>query len=237
MSTARVSMVAVLLALAVPACAHRLDEYLQATTIAIEKDRIEAHVRLIPGIAVLPVVIASIDTNADGVLSQAEQHAYADRVQRDLRLTIDGAPVELQRTAFAFPSMHALEDGLGEIELRFEARVPPSAASGRKLVFENRHQPAIGVYLVNSLVPDDPRIRITAQNRNYPQSRYELDYAVAGAAPGAVTSASWLHPWTWFDVAAFLLVIFALALIRRFSASRRRRTSFHPGPRTLGRKC
>jgi hypothetical protein len=223
MSTARIAMVAVLLALAAPAGAHRLDEYLQATTIAIEKDRIEAHVRLVPGIAVLPAVIASIDIDADGVLSQAEQRAYAERVQRDLRLTIDGAAAELQRIAFAFPSMHALEEGLGEIELRFEARVPPSAAAGRKIVFDNRHQPAIGVYLVNSLVPGDPHIRITAQNRNYPQSLYELDFVMDGVAPGAVTSASWLHPWTWFDVAAVLLLISALALIRRFSASRLRR--------------
>jgi hypothetical protein len=87
-------------------------------------------------------------------------------------------------------------------------------------VFENRHRPAIGVYLVNTLVPVDPQIRIAAQRRNYPQSLYELDYVMDGAAPGGVTSASWLHPWTWFDVVAVLLLIAALVLIRQFSASR-----------------
>jgi hypothetical protein len=216
MNATRIATAAVLLAFAAEASAHRLDEYLQATTLAIEEDRIEARVRLTPGIAVLPAVIGAIDVDGDGVVSQAEQRAYAERVQRDLRLTIDGAPFELQRISFEFPSLHALEEGLGEIELRLEARVPPSAVAGRKLVFENRHQPAIGVYLVNSLVPADPRIRIAAQNRNYAQSLYELDYVLDGGVPRAGTSASWLHPWTWFDVSAFLLLIAALVLTRRF---------------------
>ena len=45
---------------------------------------------LTPGVAVFPIVLASIDTNADGVISETEQRAYAERVLRDLSLTIDG---------------------------------------------------------------------------------------------------------------------------------------------------
>jgi hypothetical protein len=66
------------------AFAHRLDEYLQATIISIEKDRVQAFMRLIPGVAVSSAVIASIDTNADGVISETEQQIYAERVLRDL---------------------------------------------------------------------------------------------------------------------------------------------------------
>ena len=75
---------AMILLAATPACAHRLDEYLQATTIALEKDRIQAQIRLTPGVAVFPIVFADIDRDADGVVSAAEQRAYAERVLRDL---------------------------------------------------------------------------------------------------------------------------------------------------------
>ena len=43
--------------------------------------------RLIPGVAVFSFVLASIDTNGDGVISEAEQRAYAERVLRDVSLT------------------------------------------------------------------------------------------------------------------------------------------------------
>src|ERR1700730_19028692 len=82
--------VAILLSLGAVAFAHRLDEYLQATIISVEKDHIQASMRLIPGVAVSSVVLASIDTNWDGVISEAEQRTYAERVLRALSLTGDG---------------------------------------------------------------------------------------------------------------------------------------------------
>ncbi|MDQ2773741.1 MAG: hypothetical protein M3Y57_02265 [Acidobacteriota bacterium] len=36
--------------------------------------------RLVPGMAVLPIVLASIDANRDGLISEAQGQAYARRV-------------------------------------------------------------------------------------------------------------------------------------------------------------
>src|SRR6266404_125904 len=80
----------ILLLLGARASAHRLDEYLQAALISVEKDRVQVSMRLIPGVAVSSSVLASIDTNADGVISPTEQRAYAERVLGDLSLTVDG---------------------------------------------------------------------------------------------------------------------------------------------------
>jgi hypothetical protein len=82
--TKAVAVAAVLLSLRAPACAHRLDEYLQATIISVEKDRVQASLRLIPGVAVSPIVIWSVDTNGDGVISEGEQQSYAEQVLGDL---------------------------------------------------------------------------------------------------------------------------------------------------------
>jgi len=66
---------AILFFVGTSASAHRLDEYLQATTISVEKDRIQVQIRLTPGIAVVPSVLRNIDIDADGVISNAEQRS------------------------------------------------------------------------------------------------------------------------------------------------------------------
>jgi hypothetical protein len=64
---------AILLSLETSASAHRLNEYLQATIICVEKDRAQAFVRLVQGVAVSSIVIPAIDTNGDGIISDTER--------------------------------------------------------------------------------------------------------------------------------------------------------------------
>lgn len=201
---------AILLAIGTPASAHRLDEYLQATTISVEKDRVQAQMRLTPGVAVFPIVLAAIDTDGDGVLSEAEQRAYAERLLRDLSLTIDGARLRLRLVAWKFGKTEEMKEGRGDIQLAFNAEVPRSGPN-RRLVFENHHQSRIAAYLVNCLVPRDPDIQVTAQHRNYQQSRYELDYVQAGvrSEPQSVT---------WRSGTVAFLVFAQIALLWRWRA-------------------
>jgi hypothetical protein len=55
----------VFLGLATPVFAHRLDEYLQATMIAVENDRVALQLRLVAGTEVARKVLADIDTNGE----------------------------------------------------------------------------------------------------------------------------------------------------------------------------
>src|SRR4051794_24005412 len=115
MKTDVAAAVAALLWIGSPASAHRLDEYLQATLISVEKDRVQLHIRLTPGVAVFPVVLAAIDTDRDGVISEAEQRAYAAQVLRDLSLTADGDRLTLRLASLTFPTTEEMKEGLGEI--------------------------------------------------------------------------------------------------------------------------
>ena len=159
---------------------HRLDEYLQAALISLEKGRVNVELRLTPGVAILPVFLAMTDRDGDGVISEPEQSAYAGRVLREITLTCDGQAVALRVAGGRFPPAGELKEGMGAIELEFEGNLP-GAAARRSLTFENHHLPAISAYLVNSLVPHDPEIRITAQHRNPSQSVYRMEYEVDGA--------------------------------------------------------
>jgi hypothetical protein len=52
----RLAAIAIVLTFGAPGFAHRLDEYLQATLISVEKSRVDASMRLVPGIAVSSAV-------------------------------------------------------------------------------------------------------------------------------------------------------------------------------------
>jgi hydrogenase/urease accessory protein HupE len=168
---------------ATSAFAHRVDEYLQAAMFAMEKDHVALNLRLTPGVEVIDKVLAVMDFAGESTLSPARQRAYAERVVNDMSLSIDGSPVPLRLRSFTFPALDEMKHGLGEIVLDFEGTVPPadpSRKTSHRLVFENHHVPAISVYLENCLVPSDPDIHVIAQDRNYLQSHYQLDYVHNG---------------------------------------------------------
>jgi hypothetical protein len=162
---------------------------------------------------VYPTVLAAIDTDRDGVISDSEQPAYAERVLRDVSLTLDGRLLSMRLVSMQFASSEELRDGRGTIQLSLDAEVP-HGGSNRKLVFENHHMARIAAYLVNGLVPRDPDLRITAQNRSFEQSIYQMDYVQSGVASGPMTLAWWSGTFGWLAVAALLLLA-PLALMRR----------------------
>jgi hypothetical protein len=177
MNAPRIAALTALAALHGSAGAHALDEYLQATIIAVTTDRARVTLRMVPGIAIVPALLGIIDTDSNGTLSKAEQLAYANRVRADVSLHIDAEPLRSELRAAEFPSVASMREGLGEIRLELGVKIP-AGGPRRRLVFENRHLRTISVYLVNSLAPsgaDD--ISMTAQRRSPDQSRYELDYA------------------------------------------------------------
>ena len=170
--------------------AHRLDEYLQGTIISVEKNRLEAQMTLTPGVAIFPALLASIDTDGDGAISDKEQRAYAQQVLNDVSVQIDGEHLTPRLLALKFSTVDEMRDGRGEIQLEFSADLPAGGRE-RTVVLENHHLSGIAAYQVNVLVPRDPDLRITGQDRNYVQSIYQMTYQQAGVST-LWSSAAWL---------------------------------------------
>jgi hypothetical protein len=166
------------LAMQTAAFAHEVDEYLQAALISLERDHLDVQLRLVPGADVFSQVFAAIDTDGNGVVSDAEKQAYAQTVLRDLTFSANGKRVAAEIVAIQFPTVDLMKEGIGEIALGFRVLVAKPAAH-RQFVLENHHQRAISAYLVNCLKPRDPALHIVSQHRSADQARYELDYEVA----------------------------------------------------------
>jgi hypothetical protein len=183
------------LGVAAPAAAHRLDEYLQATRVTIDGDRVGLEIDLTAGANVASRIWALIDTDHDGRITDAEAEAYAQQVLRAIRVDVDGRPTPVTLTAREFPGSREMSLGVGTIHLRGTASV--SAAAGRhQLTYLNTHLPETSVYLVNALVPSTDHIQIGEPHRDTAQRGLTLEYRVISDAHGISAQISTqISPW------------------------------------------
>src|SRR4029434_5195861 len=89
--------------LASPAAAHRVDEYLQATRLSIDTERVDLEIDLTAGSAMASQVFGWIDTNRNGEISDAEGQVYAQQVLDSVVLKVDGRPVPIKMVESSFP--------------------------------------------------------------------------------------------------------------------------------------
>jgi len=143
MKSRLIAAAALLCCLVRVASAHRLDEYLQATIISVDKDHLQASMRMVPGVAVASSVIASIDSNGDSVISPAEQRAYAEQVLGDLSLTVDGKTIKPRLVSADFPPIEQMK-GLARYTLSSPPicrTAAPTEDSFSKTVINAKTQP------------------------------------------------------------------------------------------------
>ena len=182
MSIHALGLTAALLALPTLASAHILDEYEQATRIALATDRVTLTLRLTAGVEIASQVFALIDTNKDGRASDAEGRAYAQRWLKTATFKVDGRSPTLTLVRAEVPSLRDIKSGESPIYMEFTAKVAAGTPGAHWLTYENQHQPQISTYLVNALRPDDTAIVITGQRRDRLQHGIRLDYTVARSA-------------------------------------------------------
>jgi hypothetical protein len=196
-----------------PIDAHRLDEYLQAARLDVDLDRVGIELDLTPGVAIAPAVLAMIDRDRDGEISDAEGEDYARQVIEALVMDVDGRPVRARLDDRAMPAWRDVAAGTGVIRLRASADLPRVGSGRHQLFFRNVHRSEIGVYLVNALVPSDDRIEITGQRRDGLQHEVTIDFRVRGAARRVGMA--------WSALAAFLVAAtIGLVSVRRRPAAR-----------------
>jgi hypothetical protein len=190
----------------VPAAAHRLDEYLQAARIAIDPDRVHIELDLTPGVAVARGILADLDADHDGSFTAGEARAYAARVQREIRVELDGQPLTLALTDSRAPAADAILRGEGVIRLQLTAAVPLLAGGPHQLFYRNGHRSDVGAYLANALVPASDRVAVLAQRRDVAQQELVIEYSLRDSA--SMHAPSWLIAVAGIVVTAILFARF-----------------------------
>lgn len=158
--------------------AHRLDEYLQATRVAVFTNRIDLSFELTPGVAVATKVLEHIDHNRDGNISSEEQNSYAQRFLKDIKVGLDGKAVPVSMSSVFFPSVQEIRNGTGVIQVRATFSAGPFNAGHHSFALTNGHLPELSAYLVNALRSNDPAVEIGKQTRDELQKDYRLEFRV-----------------------------------------------------------
>jgi nickel/cobalt transporter (NicO) family protein len=166
------------------ASAHPIDEYVQNTYIDLAPDTTTLQIDLTPGVLVAPEVVALIDADGDGEISEAEGEAYAkDAVLRDVSLAVEGEPQSLTLVDSSFPTPLDMGAGMGTIRLWVAPEAPAdSSPGGHSLSYRNDHEPVKSKYLVNAFKASD-EVEISHQDRDELQNGNRVDYTTASAAP------------------------------------------------------
>jgi hypothetical protein len=189
------------------AAAHRLDEYLQATLIGVTREGVDVEIQLTPGVAMLPLWMAAIDQDRDGRISPEEARAYVARVAREVELRVDGVPVPLSLIDSRFPTIEAMQEGLGTIRMKLH-----TARTGHELRFENRHLPQVSVYLVNCLAAPSDGLVVTRQQRDEAQRSIAFEYSF-GAGSEPRPRAAWIASGSFWPLAIGMLLAARMALL------------------------
>lgn len=161
----RLALLLALLAVPSAVFAHRDDQYLQATLVGIEPSGVRLQINLTPGVAVAEQVLARIDRDRDGAISENEAAAYAKLLKRDLTLRVDGRRLDLKFSRSEFVEPAELRTGAGIIQMEFSAISGPLAAGAHRLTLENRHLTTLSVYLINAAQPRFATVQITRQTQ------------------------------------------------------------------------
>lgn len=156
--------------------------------IAIAPESVQVEIRLTPGVEMAGTFLAKIDRDRNGALSEAETRAYATSLWRDIRLKCDGRRLHLEPVQWDPAPLADLRAGLGV--MRFRARAPVEALKigEHHIDVSNRHRTSESVFLVNALVPEDPRVVIQSQKRNERQTRARIAFAVGASSPSDLES-------------------------------------------------
>lgn len=210
------------------ALAHRTDEYLHAAFVGIRPAGVELQLSLTPGASVAPAVLAEIDADRDGRLSDSERRAYAESILAQLRLDLDDAPIKPQLESYRFPETAALRDGMGIVELKATIHTASFAAGPHRLLLINQHTNHATVYLANALQPETGEIEIVRQTRDLTQSELRIHFAVHPAfPPPALSPSKGKHPW--LPLAVFVTLLIALFPVLQARSKRTEPELHRPG--------
>lgn len=182
--------------LTLTAAAHRLDELLQSTLVAVGPDHLHLDVQLTPGVAVAPGWVDALDVDRDGIVSPSEAVAHARRLAGDLAVALDGQSLPVGVVSAVAAPVADLRAGVGGLQATLEARFRPMLPGPHAVRVENRHLPEGSVHLVNAVQPTASWIQVLAQRRNETQSDFQMDLVVSSPTgsrrEGPRTSWGWI---------------------------------------------
>ena len=180
-----------LLALAAPLHAHRVEGLLQNSLVEVLPSQVGVEVTLVPGIDIAPKIVALLDADGDGVFSESESAAWSARFMAAQSVTVDGQSLPLKLEGIRASPLAEMNSGHAEIIVHFTADIAALVRGPRTIVCANRYEPIPCSYQTNGLVPKTPGVRLNLCGRDERQQEITL---AAEFPSGAAFSTPTMEP-------------------------------------------
>ena len=175
---------------AAPLHAHRVEGLLQASLVEVLPAQVGIEVTLVPGMDIAPKISALLDTNGDGVFSDAESAAWSARFMAGQSVSVDGKPVPLTVKNIRTTPLAEMTNGHAEIVVYFATGPGAFDCGAHTIVCSNRYEPIPCTYQTNGLVPKAPGVSISSHRRDERQTELTLAAEYSGPATSATLPAT-----------------------------------------------
>ncbi|TVV73330.1 hypothetical protein [Sphingomonas solaris] len=135
----RHGLAGIVLGLAAPALAHPHSIVEQQASLSLGRRQAVVSYAIMPSWRDGAHMFAHLDSDGDGLLSRAEQTAFAWRLLATTRLTIDGVPARLALATLDFPERAVLAAGGGPIRITARASLALAANRPHLIAFDVRN--------------------------------------------------------------------------------------------------
>ena len=133
-----ISLIALLSIFPSPVQAHPADLYAHNIHVTITQDGLQIEWQIKPGPLLVNFIWNEHDLNADGILSEDEQNAWAGSYADLMTASLDDKPFPLSASSAQFPDdLKSFQAGEQFITITLKADWPPDSENAQKLVITN----------------------------------------------------------------------------------------------------
>ncbi len=149
------------------AAAHPVDEVVQGAYLTLSPGAVRLELDLTPGPAVADALLQSLDARRDGLITDAEARAYAERVLKQSTIVLDGVAAAWRLEKISTPLYESLRLGSDTLKI-YAVAVRPDQVGAHTLSYRNRYQPAKSQCIANIFLQPGPdrRYLVTGQKHS-----------------------------------------------------------------------
>ncbi|SMB78411.1 hypothetical protein [Deinococcus hopiensis] len=162
------------------ALAHPVDEVVQGAYLTLLPGKVQLELDITPGEKVAGTVLRSLDTNADGHVTEVEARAYAKRVLDQSTLKVGAQQVRWTLQKVDVPPVDLLKVGGGILKI-YASASRTDQVGAQTLSYQNRYQPAKSQWTANVFLQPAAgwQYRVTGQARSNDGRTLTAKYQVA----------------------------------------------------------
>ena len=162
------------IAFAQEAGAHRTTGMLQSTLVEILPDQVGLELTLLPGMDIAPGLQRLLDLDGDGQVSEVEKEAFGQWVQSGQEVSVNGRRLPVKVKEVRVPPLNELAGGHATMVVEMAVELKNLSGGTQTIRCLNRFAPMESSYQCDGLVPKSSEVQVVSHRREEGQQALVL---------------------------------------------------------------